>query len=257
MPMRRWSHRHLVLALALREYQVRYRQSLMGLLWAFVVPIATLGAGTLVFKHVAGVRTDSGSYELMTLAGIVPWTFFASAVSFGIGSVVAQRTMVTKLAFPRYALPVSMIGVSLLDFVISGLIFSTILVITGEGFKLTALWVPLLLTIEIAFVLGIVLLGSAANVFARDIRLGVPLLIQLWLLLTPVMYPISAVPAAMQDFYILNPMTGLVDSFRRVLLDGRPPDFGLLLPAVVGATFALLVGSWYFAATQRRFADVI
>jgi ABC-type polysaccharide/polyol phosphate export permease len=256
--MRRlWPYRHLILALTVREYQVRYRQSFVGLLWAFILPLATLGAGTLVFKEIAGVATEEDSYALSTLAALVPWSFFATALVFGVGSVVAQKGLVIKLAFPRQTLPLGMVGVSFVDLAISAGIYVVLAYLIGDGLPLTSLWVPILLTVEVALVVGLVLLGSAANVFARDIRLGIPLLVQLWLLLTPVLYPLSAVPLDLRPLYLANPMTGLVESFRRVLLEGRNPDFGLMLITLVWAVVGLTIGSWYFAATEKRFADVI
>lgn len=256
--MRRlWSYRHLILSLMRREFQIRYRQSFLGIFWALILPLVTLGAGTLVFKRIAGLGVSGESYELTTMAALVPWTFFASALSFGVGSVVGQKSMVTKLPFPRLTLPLGMVGVSFLDLTISGTIFVGLSYLIGDGLRITALWAPVLLLIQVAFAIGLVLFWSALNVFARDIRFGIPLLVQLWLLLTPVLYPLEAVPAELRLWYVANPMTGVVESFRRVLLGGQAPDFGLLLPAIIGAVASLVIGSWYFAATQKRFADAI
>ena len=256
--MRRlFSYRHLIFALVQREYQLRYRQSFVGVLWAVFLPLATLGAGSLVFKEIAGVRTEGSSYEVATLAALVPWTFLATALSLGVGSVVSQRTLVTKLAFPRQVLPLGMVGVSFLDLIVSAMIFVALAYLVGDGLPATVAWVPLLLSIEITLVVGLVLLGSAANVFARDFRLAIPPLLQLWLLLTPVLYPLTAVPSRLRAWYLANPMTGLVDSFRRVLVAGRAPDGHMLLVAAVGAAVSITVGAWYFAATEKRFADVI
>jgi lipopolysaccharide transport system permease protein len=250
-------YRHLLFALVVREYQVRYRQSFIGLLWAVFLPLATLGAGSLVFKGIAGVRSEQGSYELATLAALVPWTFMATSLSFGVGSVVSQRTLVTKLAFPREVLPLSMVGVSFLDFIVSAAIFVALAYLFGDGIHPSIVWVPVLLGIEVALVSGLVLLGSAVNVFARDVKLAVPLLVQLWLLLTPVLYPLSAVPESLRGWILANPMTGIVDSFRRVLIVGASPEGEVLIVAIIGAASSLIVGAWYFTATQRRFADVV
>jgi lipopolysaccharide transport system permease protein len=256
--MRRlWKYRHLAFSLARREFQIRYRQSFLGLLWAFILPLAALGAGSLVFKTIAGLHVKGESYELTTFAALVPWTFFASGLSFGVGSVVGQKSMVTKLNFPRFVLPLGMVGVSFLDLAISGSIFVGLAYLIGDGLRLTALWVPLLLLIEVAFVIGLAFFGSALNVFARDIRFAVPLLVQLWFLLTPVLYPLEAVPRELRSWYMANPMTGLVESFRRVLLVGQGPDLTLLLPAVLGSVVSLVIGSLYFWSTEKRFADVI
>lgn len=252
-----WRHWPLILTFTHRQFQLRYRQSALGLIWAFIVPLATLGTGTLIFKEIARVDTGSSSYPVFTMSALVPWVFFASSVTFGVGSIALDKSLVQKLAFPRAALPLSMVGVSLLDFAISCLMFVIVAIVSGASLTVTALWVPALFLIEVVLVVGIVLLGSALNVFCRDIRLGIPLLMQLWLLMTPVMYPLDSVPPELRRWFWVNPMTGLVESFRRVLVDGRQPDPHLLIASLLGGVIAVGVGSWYFSATQKRFADVI
>ncbi|MGH2751093.1 MAG: ABC transporter permease [Actinomycetota bacterium] len=254
---RLWSHRGLVLALVRRQYQIRYRQSMVGITWAILPPLATLAAGMLVFKGIAGVDTGDEEYSVVTMAALVPWTFFATSLTAGIPSIVSNSTTLTRIPFPRAALPVGTIGISIIDFVISGAIFVFIAYAVGDGLPLTALWFPALFAVELVLILGVVLVGSAMNVFARDIKLAVPLGTQLWLLLTPVLYPLSGVPESMRAFVLANPMTGLVESFRDVLVHGTVPDPGLLWPTMVGAMALLAIGSWYFSSVETRFADVV
>lgn len=252
-----WSRRHLVWALTRRQYDLRYRQSMMGFAWAVLAPLTTLGVATIVFGRVANVDTGGSSYTVFALAGLVPWTFLATAVTYGVQSVAIAQQVVTRLSFPRAALPISMVGVSLMDLLICLSLFGVFAYAFGDGVAGTIIWLPLLLLIEVAFITGIVLLGAAVNVFARDVRLAVPLLVQLWLFVTPVLYPLSAVPPNLRRWYDLNPMTGLVEAFRRVLVSGQAPDAALLAPALLGTAVALFAGTWYFAATESRFADVI
>lgn len=252
-----WRSRHLIAALTARQYTLRYRQSFAGLLWALVSPLAILGVGTMVFRRVVGVGTGDVPYALFTLAAVVPWTFFASGVNSGVSSVVQSKGMVQKLPFPKVVLPLSLVGNALIDLAIAAGIFVVASIALGHGLPLSALWTPVLLLIEVALVLGLSLFGGALNVFARDIRLGLPLLIQMWLLVTPVMYPLTSVPERYRDLYMLNPMTGLVEAFRTVLVHGRAPDVALLVPALVGAAISLLIGVWYFTTTEKRFADAI
>jgi lipopolysaccharide transport system permease protein len=193
---------------------------------------------------------------LFVLAGLAPWSFFAGALSAGIPSVAMQQTMVTRLAFPRAAIPLSIIGIGLLDLGITMTMFIGFAIFSGAGLPLTALLAPFLLVIEVVFAAGVVLFGSALNVFARDIRLAIPLIVQLWLYLTPVMYPLDTVEN-LRPLFLLNPMTGLIESFRAVLIDGVLPDPTILLPSIIGAVVAAVVGTWYFASTEPRFADVI
>jgi lipopolysaccharide transport system permease protein len=252
-----WKHRDLIVSLSRRQYQLRYRQSFIGFAWAFLTPLATLGAAGLVFHKVAGVSTGRTPFVVSTLAAVVAWSFFASSVGFGVTSIVTVQGMIARLSFPRMALPLSMIGTATLDLVIASGIFVVFAVATGAGIPITALWFPVLVLIEVVMIVGIVLLGSALNVFARDVRLAVPLVLQMWLLTTPVMYPLSATPPGVRSWLLLNPLTGLVENFRRVLAEGRGLDLSLLAPSLVGAAFVIIAGFWYFTVTEPRFADVV
>jgi len=256
---RLWRYRELVLSLVRRQYQLRYRQSLVGFSWAILPPLASLFVATVVFHGVIGVQSGKPGvpYTLFALSALVPWTFFAQSLTAGVPSIVGSIQMVTRLPFPRAAIPFSMIGTSMIDLGISLVGFVLFAVITGAGVPITVFWLPVVLLIELVLVVGVVLLGSAANVFARDIRLAIPLVTQLWLFLTPVMYPLDDVDGALRTLYLLNPMTGIVEMFRQILAYGEAPSMDLLLLAVVGALVMLVVGTWYFAVTEERFADVI
>lgn len=256
-----WIHRELLFSLVRRQFQLRYRQSLIGLAWALLPPLATLGVGVVVFELVLGVRTGPTPYQVFAMAALVPWTFFANSVTQGVPSIVGSLLLVTRLAFPRAVLPLSIVGLTLLDLAVAAIIFVVVAVLSGISLPLTALWAPLLLFLELPLVVGVVLLGSAMNVFARDIRVAVPLLVQFWLFLTPVLYPLERVldraPQALRAVYLANPMTGLVESFRAVLIRGQAPDMDLLWPTIIGAIVLFALGWWYFSSTEPRFADAI
>jgi lipopolysaccharide transport system permease protein len=252
-----WRYRSLLTSLMRRQYQLRYRQSFVGFAWAILPPLITIGVGALLFRGVLGVETGGTRYEIFAMAGLIPWTFFANSLTQGVPSVVGSMQMVTRLSFPRSVIPLSVVGVSLLDLAVTAVGFVMIAYATGAGVPLTALWAPLLLLAELPLVMGIVLLGSALNVFARDIRLAVPIVVQFWLLLTPVMYPLTQVPANLRSIYIANPMTGIVESFRSVLVFGQSPDPGVLTVSVLGGVVLLAWGTWYFGVTEHRFADVV
>jgi lipopolysaccharide transport system permease protein len=257
MIRRLWSHRDLVVSLIRRQFQLRYRQSAAGVAWAVLPPLVTVGAATVVFDRVAQVDTGTIPYPLFAFAALTPWTFFASSLTFAVPSVVQNHQMVTRLAFPRAVLPVSMMGLALVDLAIAAATFVIFVYVTGSSIPLTALWFPILLLVEMILVSGVVLFGSALNVFARDVKLAVPLLAQLWLFLTPVLYPLSEVPEGLRPWYQLNPMTGVVESFRNILVVGAAPEPSVLLPSAAGAVLLLVLGWWYFSATEHRFADVI
>jgi lipopolysaccharide transport system permease protein len=248
-----WVHRHLLFSLVKRQFHLRYRQSLAGFAWALVPPLATLAAATLIFHEVIGVDTK-GPYALFALSALAPWTFFANSLILGVPSIMNSHMMVTRLSFPRAIIPLSTVGISLLDLGVAGLTFVAFSYAVGEGLPVTALWFPFLVFIEIVLIVGVLFLASALNVFARDVGLAVPLVVQVWFFLTPVVYPLDNAPAALR---IANPMTGLVESFRQVLVYGHTPDFGLLFPAVLGATAFLVIGFSYFRAVEANLADVI
>jgi len=252
-----WRFRSLTWNLTIKEYQLRYRQTGLGIVWAIIPPLVMLGGATVVFHQVAGIQTAGVPYAVFAFSALAPWTLLANSITQGVPSVLQTPLIVSKFAFPRAVLPLAMIGISLLDLAIASLLFIVFAYVMGHGLALTALWFPLLLLIELVLAVGIVLLGSALNVFARDIALLVPLLVQSWLLLTPVLYPLKAVPSALRQWYVLNPMTGLSESFRGALILGHSPDLGLLTPSIVGSVALAVIGVWYFAATEKHFTDVL
>jgi lipopolysaccharide transport system permease protein len=246
------------MSLVRRQLHIRYRQSLMGFGWAILPPLAMMGMATLVFDRIANVDTGSAPYPLFALAALAPWTFFANGVTAGTPSVVQSTAMLIRIPFPRITLPLSMLGTSLVDLAIASGVFLVVLYAAGYSLPATAVWFPILVIIEAILTAGVVLLVSALNVFARDVRLAIPIAIQLWLFLTPVMYPLDSVPESLHPFYLANPMTGLIESFRAVLLPpGAPPNPELLVPSIVGAVLFLFTGWFYFRSTQVRFADVV
>lgn len=258
MLKRLWIYRDLIASMTRRQYQLRYRQSAVGFGWALIPPLLTLGMATLVFGGIADIKLPRGvPYPIFAFAALVPWTFFASASSTTASSITGSPGIVTRLAFPRAVLPLSMIGTAFFDFAIAAVAYVVFALATGYGIPPTAAWAPLLLVILIVITIGVGLIMAALNTFARDIRLFVPLLMQLWLFLTPVMYPLDAVPPELQWIYKLNPMTGIIVAFRDILVTGITPDLTLLAWSIGGAVVTFVIGVWYFANTEHRFADVI
>lgn len=254
---RLWAYRDLFTTYVRTQYQLRYRQSFIGVAWAVIPSLVTVGVGTLVFHKVARINTAPIPYPLFTLSALIAWSFFSSSMNGGINSISSAQSIVTRLPFPRAILPLCALGISLIDLTVTFTLFVVFTYAYGRSLYLTALWVPFLLLIEIALTSGLVFLGSALNMFARDIRTIVPLAVQMWLFITPVMYPLDKVPPALRPYFLINPMTGIVESFRQVLVYGNMPRFDLLIPAVIGAAFFLAAGTWYFTVTEPRFADVI
>jgi len=249
--------RDLLWLWTMREIRVRYKQSILGVAWAILQPLAMTLILTVVFTRLVRVDTGGIPYPLFAYSALVPWTFFSASLSFGIPSLVSNMNLVTKVHFPRQVLPLASISAALLDFLVAFVILGGMLVFYRSWPGLEALWVIPLLAVEITLIVAVTLIGSAVIVFFRDMRFVLPLLIQLWMYATPIIYPVEAVPQHLHRYYFLNPMASIIDGYRRVLVMGKPPRIdALLLGAVVSAIacgLALLLFKW----AEPAFADVI
>jgi lipopolysaccharide transport system permease protein len=254
---RLYHYRDLLLTWTQREVRVRYKQSVMGGLWAILQPLALMLIFTLVFSLLARVPSDGIPYPVFSYCALLFWTFLASSLSFGVPSLVNNMNLVTKIYFPREILPIASVGAALLDLSIASLAFAGLLLAYHIPLTASVLWLPLLLLVQIVLALGVVLFLSAVNVFYRDVRFVLPLLTQLWMYASPVIYSTTSVPEPYRTLYMLNPMAGLIDSYRRVILLGQPPI--LRYVALSAAVSVLLfVGGWaYFRRSEAAFADMI
>jgi len=250
--------RDLLLAIAWREFRVRYKQSLLGVGWAIAHPVALMLTFTLVFRGIVGVGSEGVPYPLFAYAALLPWTFVATGVTLAMQSLVKHVDLVTKVYFPREVLPLGSLLASLLDFAIALVLFFVLLFAYGFAPGWTAAFLVPLVAIQALLAAGVSLFVAALNVRFRDVRHVVPLALQVWLFASPVIYSLQAVPAAVRPWYVaLNPMVGLVDGYRAALLHGRVPDLGLLGVSAAGGVVALLFGWTYFHRVEGRFADVI
>jgi lipopolysaccharide transport system permease protein len=249
--------RELVLSLARREIKIRYKQSLLGASWAILQPAAMTVIFTVVFSHFARIDTGSIPYPIFVYAALLPWTFFANSLSFGVPSIVNNMNLVTKIYFPREAFPLAAIAACFVDFLVGAVLFAGLMVYYRFGLSAQALWLPAVIGVEVMLALAVCLFLSAINVFFRDIRFAIPLLVQVWMFASPVVYPVSLVPERVRAFYLLNPMAGVVDSFRRVLLEASAPRLAPLMLAGLGAAILLVVSYASFKRLEMRFADVI
>ncbi len=240
-----------------REIKIRYKQSAIGGLWAILQPLSLMIVFTLVFSLLARVPTNGVPYPIFSYVALLPWTFLATSMAFAIPSLVNNMNLVTKIYFPREILPIASVGAALFDLSVASIVFISLLVIYKIRLTWVVLWIPLLLLVQILLTLGIVLFFSAVNVFYRDVRFVIPLITQLWLYATPIIYPVSLVPERFRDLYMLNPMAGLIDSYRRVILLGHLPDAGHLGPAVAISLVVCFIGYYYFKRIEWQFADII
>lgn len=251
-----WAYRELAAFLALRDIRVRYKQAMLGIGWAIFQPLAGVVVFTIVFQRLADVQSDGLPYPVFAYVGLIVWTYVSGAVTRATQSLVSNANLVTKVYFPRLVIPLAAVFPGLLDLAIS----LPVLIVLGAIYDVQPGWAVLTLPLwvvaamTVAFAVGLLL--SALNVRYRDVNQAITLLVSLWLFLSPVAYPVSAVPAAWLPLYAVNPMSAVIEGFRWCLLGGPAPGPWSLISAAV--TLVLLTGALiYFQKTERRFADVI
>lgn len=253
-----WRYRELFWFLVWRDILVRYKQTVIGVAWSVIRPLVTMFAFTVVFGLLAKLPSGGVPYPLLVFTAMLPWNFFANALSESSGSLIGNSNLLTKVYFPRIIIPVSSIIASLIDFVISLLIMAAIMLWYGYLPDWRVVTLPLFLLLAFLPVAGAGLWFSALNVKYRDFRYVVPFMLQFGLYVSPVGFASSIVPDKWRLLYALNPMVGVIDGFRWALLHGAAE---LNWPGLVLSTalsLALLVtGLWFFRKTERILADVI
>jgi len=253
-----WRYRELFYFLAWRDILVRYKQTAIGMAWALLRPFLTMVVFTVVFGKLAKLPSDGVPYPILVFAAMLPWQFFANALSGCSDSVIANANMISKVYFPRLIVPASAVIVSFVDFLVSGIILLGLMAWYNfiPGWRIIAL--PFLLAIGFAAALGGGLWLASVNVKYRDFRHVVPFIVQFGLYISPVGFSSSIVPEKWRLIYSVNPMVGVIDGFRWAILGGETelylPGFALSL-GLVGLLLAS--GIWYFCLTERTFADVI
>lgn len=250
-------YRDLLWLWMLREVQVRYKQSLLGIAWALLQPLALTIIFTIVFSRLLRVDTGGIPYPVFSYAALVPWTFFSSSLAFGIPSLVNNMNLVTKIYFPREILPLASIGAAFVDFLVSAAILVGMMLIYGLKPGWVSLWIVPLLVLQIALTIAVVLLGSAFLVFFRDVRFVVPLLTQVWMYASPIIYPTTLVPEQFRTLYFLNPMAGIIDGYRRVLLTREAPQLDAIALAAAVVLVLLPMSYLLFKRSEPVFADLI
>ena len=247
----------LVYFLAWRDVKVRYKQTAIGVVWAVLQPLATMLIFTLLFSRLSGMPSDGLPYPIFSFAALLPWTFFSQAISRSGSSLVNNAALVTKVYFPRLAIPVAAVLAPIVDFVVT---FAILLVMMAY-YRISPGWplltLPLFLLMSAVTALAVSLWLSALCVRYRDVAVVIPFLLQVWQFLSPIAYPASVVPERWRLLYSLNPIAGVIEGFRWALLGTAMPDLRLL--AVSGAAVVVLLvgGVIYFRQTELTFADVV
>jgi lipopolysaccharide transport system permease protein len=247
----------LLMNLTKREVKGRYSQSLFGAGWAIAQPLATMAVFTLVFAKLGQMPSDGAPYPLFAFAALVPWFFFSNSVTSGTASLITYRNIVTKTYFPREIVPLAQVGSRLVDLGAASGLFILFLIYYRVGATPWTALVPFFVVLLILFTLGVTLATSALNVFYRDVTPVVQIGLQLWLYLTPVAYPLSAVKSPYRAFFLANPLTGVVEGLRAVLVFGREPDWGVVGISTVLIVVIFAVALTLFKKTDKYFADVI
>ncbi|MHC4933771.1 MAG: ABC transporter permease [Planctomycetota bacterium] len=251
-----WAYRELLSVLTLRDIKVRYKQTVLGILWAAIQPVMTMVVFSIFFGRLANIPSDGLPYPIFVYTALLPWTFFANSVTTSGHSVVGSANLVSKVYFPRLVIPLASVGAGLIDFAISAVILLLMMLFYGVGWSVNLLAAPFLILVVVFTALGVGTLLSALTVAYRDFRYVMPFLVQLWLFATPVIYPASLVPEGWRWLLYLNPMAGVVHGFRSAFLD-RPFDPASLVISAAVAVLIFLAGALYFEKVERRFADII
>jgi lipopolysaccharide transport system permease protein len=252
-----WTHRDLILRFAARDIKARYKQTVFGIAWAVLQPVALMLIFTMVFSRFAKVPSDGIPYPVFSYAGLIFWNFFAMTVSQGTLAISANAALVRKIYFPRETLLLSIVLSAGLDLLVAALLLGSLMVYYQVTVGLAILWVPVLLSLQTLFALGIVCITSSLHVNFRDVGHAIPLMLQLGLLATPVAYPLSVVPPGVLPVYLLNPMATIIAAYRSVILTSTRPDLSGLGLAALSACLLLTVGYAIFKVAERTFADVI
>lgn len=252
-----WHYRELMVFLAWRDLAVRYKQTAVGVAWALIRPALTMVV-FLAFRRLAGIEPGAAPDALLVLSAVLPWQFFATALSESSSSLINNTNLISKVYFPRLIVPVGAVVTAFADFLITLSILAVLLAWYGVAPSATLLFLPLFILLTAALSIGLGLLLAALNVQYRDFRYVVPFVIQLGLFISPIAFSTADVPERWRAIYALNPMAGIIDGFRWSILNGAVPiDPVALALSVATSAAALVLGVWYFRRMERSFADVI
>ncbi len=255
-----WLYRELIYFLVWRDVKVRYKQSLLGAAWAILQPFLTMVVFSVFFGRFLGVPTDGSPYPVFSYAALLPWQLLESGVSKAGTSLVAGRNLVTKVYFPRLAIPMAPILAGLVDFLLAGTVFLGMVVYYQVRPGIEILSLPLFVLVALMTTIGSSLWLAALNVSFRDIAFVIPFLVRVWFFVTPITYPVSVVPESYQLLYWFNPMVGVVEGFRWGLYaaaDGAVFPWSLMSISVAVSLVLLLTGTAFFRRMERTFADLV
>src|SRR5215211_542927 len=251
-----WAYRELLFFLTWRDVKVRYKQTALGAAWAILQPLFMMIIFTIFFGRLAAVDSAGIPYPLFALAGLVPWTFFANSITASGNSLVGSAHLITKVYFPRLIVPAAAMMAGLVDFVLSFMLLVVLMIYYRVPVTAQVVFLPVLVLLTALFGLGVGTWMSALNVKYRDVRFALPFIIQLWLFVSSVILPSSAVPTKWRWVLLFNPMSGIIEGYRAALF-GLPFDWPALGIATVLTILMLFYSVYSFGKAERTFADII
>lgn len=252
-----WRYRELVFFLTWRDIKVRYKQASLGIAWSLLQPLLTMAIFTIIFGVLLKIPSDDVPFPLFSLTALLPWQLFATALQRSSISLVGNANLITKVYFPRLAIPLSSVFAALVDFGVSFIVLLGVMAYYRFWPGLKILWLVPMVLLSLLTALSVGLWLSALNVQYRDVQHMVPFIIQVWMYASPIVYPIDIIPEGIWRWlFSLNPMTGVIQGFRWVLLGTAPPDLTFLISVVV-VLVLLFSGLFYFRRMEKTFADIV
>lgn len=252
-----WQYRDLFYTLTVHRIKVRYKQSVLGLAWAILQPLSLMLIYTVIFSVIAKVPSENVPYAVFAYAALLPWTFFSSSLTTATTGLVSHSQLVTKVYFAREILPLTYVSAAVFDFAIASSFLIALFFYFGVGLTVYALYAIPIFFLLVILATAFSLFLSAVQVRFRDIGVAMPLLLQIWMFATPVVYPLSAVPPRLRSIYALNPTVGVIENFRRVVLQGVAPDLYSLAVSAIVAAILLPLAYLYFKRVEATMADII
>lgn len=252
-----WRYKELFYFFVWRDIKIKYRQTVLGALWAIIQPLFTMLVFTTFFGKFAKMPSDGIPYPIFSYVALVPWTYFAGAVTMSGNCLIGNSNLLTKVYFPRFAIPASSTLSGLIDFFIASILLFGLMVYYHVPLSWGLLLWPVLVIPLVLLALGLGMILASLNVKYRDIKYTIPFGIQILLFITPIIYPISILPEKYQKLVKLNPLTGIIDAFRSSVFPNKHMDFGSLSISIVASIVIFFIGLAYFRKTEKDFADVV
>ena len=250
-------YREVLITLVIRDIKVRYKQTVVSVVWAVLQPIFMMAIFTILFSKFTNLYSEGIPYPLFCLTALIPWIFFSNAINMAIPSLVDNESLITKIYFPREILPLSAISTLMVDFFIAVLIYAVISIFLKIKITILVFLVIPLFAIQFLLTIGLVLFASALNVFYRDVKFIIPFIMQIGMFATPIVYSTDMVTGRYKSIYMLNPMAGIIDGYRKVILLGTIPNYQYTMNAFLVSLTIFILGYVYFKFVESYFADVI